>query len=200
MAYRLVVGLGNPGREYDGTRHNVGFEIVDLWAKRKQLKGQPSSEWTRCRYADALETKLDDGTILLKPQTYMNLSGEAIQDTIRWFKLEVGDLLVIVDDVALPLGRLRLRGDGSHGGHNGLKSVEQSLNTQNYARLRVGVDQPRPVTESGIRPDLADHVLGKFLKEEREVLEKVKDRAIEIIEICQNEGLQTAMNSGNQNI
>ena len=155
---KLVVGLGNPGRKYAGTRHNVGFEIVDVLAARHRLdwEGAPA-EAVMAKWRAA-------GALLVKPLTFMNLSGHAIGDLLRYYKIDVPDLLVVVDEAQLELGRLRARANGSAGGHNGLKSVIEQLGTEEFARLRVGVGR------GDSRRDLADHVLATFEVDERQVV------------------------------
>ena len=153
---KLVVGLGNPGRRYAGTRHNVGFDVLDLLAERHRL------EWESAP-AEALQAKWRPASVIaVKPLTFMNLSGVAIGELLRFYKIESPDLFVIVDDTNLELGRLRARPSGSAGGHNGLKSVIAALGTEEFARLRIGVGR------GDGRWDLADHVLAKFEPEERD--------------------------------
>ncbi len=147
---KLIVGLGNPGRKYAGTRHNVGFDVLDLLADRHRLEWESGP-------ADALVARWrSDGALLAKPLTFMNLSGFAVGDLLRFYKIDPVDMLVVVDDVNLELGRLRARAFGSAGGHNGLKSLIGQLGTTASARLRVGVGR------GDARRDLADHVLAKF--------------------------------------
>jgi PTH1 family peptidyl-tRNA hydrolase len=182
VLFPLVVGLGNPGREYDSTRHNFGYMVLDRWAT---VSG---AVWKTAKFRDASArlAQTEDGIRLLKPIDYMNRSGLAIGAAMRWLKLEPKDVLVVVDDVNLPLGHLRLRAKGSAGGHNGLKSVEQSLGTQEYARLRGGVG----AAEEG--RDLAGHVLGKFAVGEKEILEEMIVRALSVLQDCQSQGLEKA--------
>jgi PTH1 family peptidyl-tRNA hydrolase len=188
MAFRLVAGLGNPGPEYVRTRHNAGFWVLDRWA------AQEGVEWRPSRHADAMAAELPDGVLLLKPQTYMNASGEAVRDALAWRKWGVEELLVVVDDAALPLGRIRLRGSGSSGGHNGLRSVEGVLGTGNYARLRVGIGKPEG------QVGLHGHVLGRIGPEEETILQGVVERSIEVIKVCRSRGLEAAMTLGNKNL
>ena len=151
---KLVVGLGNPGREYRDTRHNIGFEVVDELARRwRRAACEP---WRRC--ADALVASAARGADVLvaKPQTFMNLSGEAVGGAAAFYKMEIGDVLVVVDEVALPLGRLRARARGSAGGHNGLKSIVAAPRHRRVSAAAVGVGRGDP------RRDLADHVLAPF--------------------------------------
>ncbi len=147
---KLIVGLGNPGRKYEGTRHNVGFAAVDL------LAGRHGVSWESAR-AEALIGKWRaENTLIAKPLTFMNLSGQAVLDLLQFYKIDPQDLLVIVDEAQLDLGRLRARPSGSSGGHNGLKSVIGVLGTENFPRLRIGVGR------GDARRDLGDHVLARF--------------------------------------
>ncbi len=147
---KLIVGLGNPGRKYAGTRHNIGFDVVDRVAERHRLDWQSAP-------AEALMAKWRvAGALVAKPLTFMNLSGHAVGDLLRFFKIDVADLLVVIDEVQLEIGRLRARPEGSAGGHNGLKSVIAQLGTEKFARLRIGVGR------GDARRDLADHVLAAF--------------------------------------
>jgi len=181
--FSLIVGLGNVGAEYDNTRHNVGFRILDQIAnrysgtfrKKKDLKGEIS----RFVVADATVT-------LLKPTTYMNLSGEAVRKTIDFFKVSTSSLLVITDDVDLPLGEIRLRSSGSSGGHNGLKSIEEQLASKDYYRLKIGVGRKVGVP-------LVDFVLGKFEPEEEKILKAVIDRAEGTVMAFVSNGYQGAL-------
>jgi len=183
---KLVVGLGNPGRKYVGTRHNVGFEIVDVLAERHRL------DWESAP-ADAVMAKWRGaGALLVKPVTFMNLSGHAIGDVLRYYKIEVPDLLVVVDEAQLELGRLRARANGSAGGHNGLKSVIEQLGTDQFARLRLGVGR------GDARRDLADHVLATFEADEREVVTEAIARAADAVETFVNEGIGPVMNKFNR--
>jgi PTH1 family peptidyl-tRNA hydrolase len=180
------VGLGNPGRRYAGTRHNVGFEIVDTLASRHGL------EWESAP-ADAMMAKWRSaGALLAKPLTFMNLSGHAIGDLLRYYKIDVPDLLVIVDEAQLELGRLRARERGSAGGHNGLKSVIEQLGTEDFPRLRVGVGR------GDGRRDLADHVLATFDRDERPIVEDTVGRAADAAAAFVAEGIGPMMNRFNR--
>ena len=183
--FKLIVGLGNPGPEYLFTRHNVGFLVLDAWADEED---EPFRD-ERARYSQF--TSLDSGERLVKPMTYMNESGKAIGAWLEWLKLTVSDLLVIVDDVALPMGQLRLRPEGSAGGHNGLKSIESHLGTDRYARLRCGVDAVPPGWA------LEKWVLSRFRPEEEDALGRMIRTARMAIETCQREGIAVAMNRFN---
>jgi PTH1 family peptidyl-tRNA hydrolase len=182
-SYQLIVGLGNPGRDYAETRHNVGFMIVD------RLAAKEGAEWRTEKRWDAHVARAG-ATWLLKPQTYMNLSGEAVTCLTGFYKIPASAVLVILDDMALPLGKLRFRANGSAGGHNGLQSVIDHLGTQSVARLRVGIGGADPGASVG-------HVLGRFREEERPVLNETLQRAMDAIECAQYEGLPTAMNRFN---
>ncbi len=183
---KLVVGLGNPGRQYAGTRHNVGFDVLNLLAERHRL------DWESAP-ADALIAKWRAASVLLaKPMTFVNLSGQAIGDLLRFYKIELPDLFVIVDDVNLELGRLRTRASGSAGGHNGLKSVIAAFGTEDFARLRVGVGR------GDARRDLADHVLAKFDPEERTIVAEAVGRAADAAELFVAEGVEPVMNRFNR--
>jgi PTH1 family peptidyl-tRNA hydrolase len=183
--YSLVVGLGNPGPEYLFTRHNVGFLVLDAWADEEGR----SFKDERGRYS--MMAALDSGERLVKPMTYMNDSGQAVAAWLSWLKLTVADLLVVVDDVALPMGQLRIRPEGSDGGHNGLKSVEKHLGTNRYARLRCGVDTVPPGWA------MERWVLSRFRSEEEEALGRMIRTARMAIECCQREGIAVAMNRFN---
>ncbi len=183
--YKLIVGLGNPGPEHLFTRHNVGFLVLDAWVDEE---GGVFHE-ERARFSKF--ASLDTGERLVKPMTYMNESGKAVAAWLEWLKLTVSDLLVVVDDVALPMGQIRLRPEGSDGGHNGLKSIEKHLGTNGYARLRCGVDAVPPGWP------LERWVLSRFRKEEEEALGQMIRTARMAIECCQREGIAVAMNRFN---
>ena len=183
--FPLVVGLGNPGEEYRRTRHNFGFDVLDLWA------GQEGIAWKRARFAHARTGQAAGGVWLVQPLSYMNLSGAVVADCLRWFKLPPERMLVVVDDVSLPLGRLRLRAAGSCGGHNGLRSIEAAVGTRGYPRLRGGVGAAEP------EKNLSRHVLERFSREEEQEADKMKQRAVEAIRVCETEGLEAAMSRVN---
>jgi PTH1 family peptidyl-tRNA hydrolase len=182
---KLIVGLGNPGAKYRGTRHNVGFAVADELARRRQVAFDSSP-------VEALVAKLRvaEPVLLAKPLTFMNESGEAVGALARYFKVEPVDLLVVVDEAQLPLGRLRLRASGSAGGHNGLKSVIAHVGTE-FPRLRIGVGRGDP------RWDLADHVLSRFEAEERDTADEAVSRAADAVETFLEEGIGPAMNRFN---
>ncbi len=184
----LIVGLGNPGEKYERTRHNVGFLVVDALAERlgvpvQKLKHRALTNTVRLAGQKAL---------LMKPVTFMNLSGEAVGDAARFYKLPPERVLVISDDTALPLGKLRLRKGGSAGGHNGLKSIIQHLGTDQFPRLRLGVgEKPRPDY------DMADWVLGRLQGEDWKAMEAAVDRAADAVEHVLAHGVDAAMNRFN---
>jgi len=184
----LIVGLGNPGRKYAGTRHNVGFEVVDVLAERFKVDWESAP-----RGVEALIARDRAGDILLvKPLTFMNLSGPAVLGLLQFYKIELPDLFVIVDDVNLELGRLRARAAGSAGGHNGLKSIIGALGSHEFARVRVGVGGGEP------RRVLADHVLGRFAPEERPIIAEAVTRTADAAELFIDQGIAPVMNRFNR--
>ncbi len=185
---KLIVGLGNPGTEYRDTRHNIGFMVVDALVDRWRVAG----EWREKFEALQIKTTVrDEPVIVVKPLTFMNLSGQAVQALAGFYKIEPADIFVVTDDVALPLGRLRARREGGAGGHNGLKSIIQSLATQAFPRVRVGVGRG-----DGQR-DLADHVLGRFGADERDTVSAAVLRAADATEMFLSEGIERVMNAFN---
>jgi peptidyl-tRNA hydrolase, PTH1 family len=186
---KLVAGLGNvPESRYGGTRHNVGFAVLDLLARRHDARWEPApvrAQQARWRHPDG-------AVWLLKPLTLMNLSGEAVGGAARYYRIPTSDLLIVCDDVNLPLGRLRARASGSEGGHNGLRSIADHLGASDYPRLRVGVGR------GDARRDLADHVLSRFDPDEREVVERAIGRAADAVEVWISEGLDRMMNEFNR--
>lgn len=179
---RLIVGLGNPGAEYENTRHNIGFMALDRMA-------HGVAEWKRERAWQAQIARVE-GVILCKPETFMNLSGRAVAAVARFYQVPTDSMLVVLDEMALPLGRLRLRPGGSAGGHNGMKSVMETMGTQEIARLRMGIGGAAP-------GDAVGHVLGKFRKDERTLVEEMLSRTEEATRMVQREGIQAAMNAFN---
>jgi len=183
---KLIVGLGNPGREYRETRHNVGFLVVDELAKRYRLEltigpSQVPETLVAKRYGPV-------PLLVAKPLTFMNRSGDSVAALMRYYEIGTADLLVVVDEAALPFGRLRARMRGSTGGHNGLKSMIERLGTAEFARLRLGVGRGDP------QRDLADHVLATFEPGERAELEGFIARAADAAEVFAEEGIETVMN------
>ena len=184
----LIVGLGNPGEKYDNTRHNAGFAVADELARR----GGFSIQRIKFKALTASAEIGGQGALVMKPTTYMNLSGEAVGEAARFYKLSPDHVLVISDDVDLPLGKLRLRTSGSAGGHNGLKSIIQHLGSDQFPRLKVGVGgKPHPDY------DLADWVLGKLAGEDKKLMDETVKRAADAIECLLKDGPQKAMNQFN---
>ena len=183
---KLVVGLGNPGRKYDGTRHNIGFDVVNLMASRHRL------DWEAAPAEALLARWRAASAVVVKPLTFMNLSGQAVGDLVRFYKIDLTDLLVVVDDVNLEVGRLRARPNGSAGGHNGLKSLIGLLGTDAFARLRVGVGR------GDARRELADHVLATFDSQERTIVAEAVGRAADAAELFVAEGIAPVMNRYNR--
>jgi len=185
---KLVAGLGNPEEGYRGTRHNVGFEVINELARRHELTFETSP-------VKAMQSRWrieGDLVLLAKPLTFMNLSGEAVAGLSRYYKIDLGDVLVVCDDVNLPLGRLRARATGSEGGHNGLRSIAELLGTTDYARLRIGVGR------GDARRDLADHVLARFEPEEKAGIEDAIARSADAVETWVRDGMAQMMNTFNR--
>mgnify|MGYP002777086594 CR=1 FL=1 len=185
---QLIVGLGNPGPKYDRTRHNVGFDLVDLLAQRWQI-----SLTEQKKFKGILGEGLGPGGSklrLLKPTTYMNNSGQAMRAVLDWYKLPPESVLVVYDDMDLPVGRLRMRLSGSAGGHNGMKSAIAHLGTQNFPRLRVGIGNAQQATGE---KDTVSHVLGKFAPQEAKIMAEVIPVAADAIEFALRQGVEKAM-------
>lgn len=185
MIPKLIIGLGNPEKKYDKTRHNIGFEAVDRLAQQWQLPWQENR-----RFQGLIAEGLSVGqqkTYLLKPLTYMNRSGQAARAVLDWYKIEPESTLVIYDEMDLPLGRLRLRLSGSAGGHNGMKSLIAHLGTPNFPRLRIGIGKSE-------EKETISHVLGKFSPQEWPIIESVLDLTTKAVEVSLKEGIEKAMN------
>jgi PTH1 family peptidyl-tRNA hydrolase len=183
---KVVVGLGNPGSRYDRTRHNVGFAVVDLLAEDSGV-GRSQTRFQ----ADVCEWRLgDDKVLLVKPQTFMNLSGQAVRQVMDFYQAPLENLLVVCDDINLHLGKLRFRARGTHGGHNGLRDIQAHLGTTQYARLRIGVGAP-PEDEA------IDHVLGRFRPSERPVINDAIRLAAQAVEAWIRNGIEACMNQYN---
>ena len=183
----LIVGLGNPGEAYKKTRHNVGFNIVQSLAKKHSFSFKHASNLI----GDVAQGQINGKKgLLLLPATFMNSSGDAVRRCIDYFKIALDRMMVVCDDVALPIGTLRMRSKGSSGGHNGLKSIEAHVLTQDYARLRVGVSSPG-------QEELADYVLGKFTQEESKTIQEMTEKAIEVLELWIAAGIAMAMKKAN---
>jgi peptidyl-tRNA hydrolase, PTH1 family len=180
---RLVAGLGNPGPEYAVTRHNIGFMVVD------QLASQFGSTWEKSTKWDALSAKCG-AVLLVKPMSFMNRSGDPLLAAVQFYKIKSCEILVVLDDFALPLGRLRLRARGGSGGHNGLESIIMQFGTEEIPRLRIGI---------GVAPHegSVDYVLSRFFDEEKPLVRPTIDRAVEAVKYAIDNGLVSAMNTFN---
>jgi PTH1 family peptidyl-tRNA hydrolase len=183
---KLIVGLGNPGSRYHGTRHNVGFAVVDLLAE-----GPHAGRFQTRFQAEVAELNEDGQKLLLvKPQTFMNLSGRSVRQLVDFYQLPLDELLVVCDDINLPLGKLRVRARGTHGGHNGLRDIQQHLGTTEYARLRLGVGAPP-------QEDAVDHVLSRFRPSERDAIDDAVRAAAQAVVVWAHQGVETCMNQFN---
>jgi len=187
MPIKMIVGLGNPGPRYAQNRHNVGFQIVD------ELAAQHGLSFDKRQFKALIASGRIDGqrVLLVKPQTYMNLSGEAVQPLVSYYKIELEDLMVVFDDMDLPVGVIRLRPFGGAGGHNGMKSIINRLGSNRFPRLRVGIGRPPG------RMDPAAYVLQDFSADEESLMAPVRDRAVQALETWLNSGIDAAMNAFN---
>ena len=183
----LIAGLGNPGREYKDSRHNVGFMVLGRLAERLGVTFSRVESRALMTKADYQSSRL----ILAKPQTYMNLSGQSVGALLRFYKLPLENLLVVYDDVDLPFGTIRMRPSGGSGGHKGMQSIIQTLTSQEIPRMRIGIERPPG------RMQAADYVLQDFSKEESEMLPEILDRAVDAALTFVTEGVETAMNQFN---
>ena len=181
----LVVGLGNPGKEYEGTRHNIGFEAIDYLSDKYNI------ELNREKFKGVFGEGFIKGkkVILLKPTTYMNLSGESIREVVNFYKISNEEVIVIYDDISLEVGRLRIREKGSHGGHNGIKSIIANLGTDVFPRVKIGVGAPKG--------NLVSHVLGKFSDDEVEILRETIKASSDAVSIMISKDTKEAMNKLN---
>jgi|TARA_B100000959_G_scaffold147149_1_gene154516 PTH1 family peptidyl-tRNA hydrolase len=186
---KLIVGLGNPGSKYNRTRHNVGFEVIDSIA-RQLASGEPA---TSKFDAVIIETRMDgEKVLLMKPQQFMNRSGQPIKQAISFYKADpTVDLLIVVDDIHLPCGSIRLKNNGTAGGHNGLSDITNHLGGDEWSRLRIGIDEPGVIPQS-------DYVLGKFTPEQREVIEPTLSRAVNAAITWIDCGIDETMNKFNE--
>ena len=181
---RLIAGLGNPGPEYAATRHNIGFMVLD------QLAAQSGSTWEKSSKWDALSTKCGS-VLLIKPMSFMNRSGHPLFAVAQFYKIEPQQILVVLDDLALPVGRLRLRARGGSGGHNGLESIIMQFGTEEIPRLRIGIGEAP-------REGSVDYVLNRFFDEEKPVVRSTIIRAVEALKCAIDKGLVSAMNTFNK--
>ena len=187
----IIVGLGNPTKEYEGTRHNVGFDVIDAIADKYNISVTERKHRAFCGSGMIAGRKV----ILVKPQTYMNLSGESVRGFVDFYKIDVEtELLVIFDDVSLDVGQLRIRKKGSAGGHNGIKNIIQHMGTSNFHRIKVGVgEKPKEY-------DLADYVLGHFSKAEKEMMLEGYQKSIQATEMILQDEIEAAMNQFNKKV
>ena len=184
----LIVGLGNPGAEYASTRHNVGFRVIDRLAERHRIDAKKSERRSLVGYGEIRGT----GVVLAKPQTFMNLCGESVEPLMRMLALRPQDVLVVYDEMDLPVGRLRIRLEGSAGGHNGIKSLIHHLRTDAFPRVRIGVGRP------GADAGAISHVLSKFNRDEIGPIQEAVERAADAVEVFIEERPEAAMNRFNQ--
>lgn len=184
-----IIGLGNPGPKYDGTRHNIGFETIDYIAEQNGI--WMSKLGFKALYGEGYVG--GEKVILVKPQTFMNLSGETVRVLREYYKLELNQLIVIHDDISMEIGKIRIREKGSAGGHNGLKSIIYQLQSDVFTRIKIGVGSPENPAY-----DIADYVLGHFTKEEIRILEQDIIRIEAVIPVLMREGVSAAMNALNQ--
>lgn len=169
---KLIVGLGNPGKEYENTRHNIGFSFVDFYLDKKGI----NEKWTKKFDGEYLEANINGEKVLfLKPLTFMNLSGNSVRKIMDYFDIDVDDILIVSDDLDLNVGNFKLKLNGSCGGHNGLRSIESSIGTSNYKRLKIGISK-------NIETDTKDYVLGNFSKEEKDTLKELFNNLVEVID------------------
>lgn len=183
---RVVVGLGNPGKQYHGTRHNVGFAVLDGLAQ------SPNAGRFQSRFSAQVAELVEGGekVLLVKPETFMNLSGRCVREVVEFYKVELSDLFVVCDDVNLPLGKLRVRSKGTHGGHNGLRDIQNHLGTTEYSRLRIGVG-------AAGEGELVDHVLGRFRPSEKPLIEDALILSIQAVAVWVQQGIDVCMNRFN---
>ena len=169
---KLIVGLGNPGKEYESTRHNVGFRLVDFYIN----KNDGNINWTSKFNGMIYETRIKNNKVIfLKPQTYMNLSGNAVRMVVDYYNIAIDDILIISDDLDLNIGNFKLRAGGSSGGHNGLKDIESKIGTSNYKRLKIGISKENDI-------DTKDYVLGKFSIKENSILNDLFENLCDVID------------------
>ncbi|MDJ0553198.1 MAG: aminoacyl-tRNA hydrolase [Microcoleaceae cyanobacterium MO_207.B10] len=188
---KLIVGLGNPEPKYDKTRHNIGFAAVDSIADTWHTSLSENRKF-KAEFGEGRGPKAEK-IGLLKPLTYMNRSGQAIRAVVDWYKLPPSSVLIIYDDMDLPMGRLRLRLSGSAGGHNGMKSAIAHLGTQEFPRLRIGIGKPKTATAETGDPNTIGHVLGKFSSQESQLMTQVLELVVEAVELSLKQGIEKAM-------
>ena len=182
----IIVGLGNPGKKYDATRHNIGFEAIDMLAKRNNIEVKKLKHKALCGEGTIGGNKV----LLVKPNTFMNLSGQSLLDIVQFYKVDPKNIVVLYDDIDIPVGTLRIREKGSSGTHNGMKSIIYLLQTDQFPRIRIGVGKPQ-------FGDLADYVLGRFPKEEIPTMLETLERASQAVETLVKDGIAVSMNRYN---
>ena len=182
---KLIVGLGNPGKKYEHTRHNMGFDVVDLFSDNNQIDIDKEA----FKGLVGRGKVFDEDVYILKPQTYMNLSGESVSELVNYFKIELDDIIVVYDDMALPVGKIRLRPSGSSGGHKGMQNIIDHLHTDNIKRIRIGIGEPIY--------DTIDYVLSKPLKEEMPLVDEAIKNASEALKVILKDNFEKAMNKFN---
>ncbi|NEO53188.1 MAG: aminoacyl-tRNA hydrolase [Okeania sp. SIO3B5] len=188
---QLIVGLGNPEPKYEKTRHNIGFAAVDTIANVWQVSLSENRKF-KAEFGEGRGIK-SDKIYLLKPLTYMNRSGQAVRAVLDWYKLKPNSVLIIYDDMDLPMGRLRLRLSGSAGGHNGMKSAIAHLGTQEFPRLRIGIGKPKNAGAESRDPNTIGHVLGKFSPTESQLMTQVLKLVVDVVELSMRQGIEKAM-------
>ncbi|MDY6911853.1 MAG: aminoacyl-tRNA hydrolase [Chloroflexota bacterium] len=192
---KLIVGLGNPGRAYADSRHNFGFQCVNLFARNQSIEFAKRQSKARIGFGEIAGEKV----LLAKPGTYMNLSGESVAPLVRYYRIDLADLLVVYDDLDFTLGKIRIREGGGSGGHNGMKSIINRLGSQEFPRIRVGIGPIEDDEPSGVLQEIRtpNYVLGHFTAEEKAVVDEVCPRVAEAIDCILTEGIATAMNKYN---
>ena len=191
---KLIIGLGNPGRSYSKNRHNIGFACLNHFARRQGIRLDKKRGQARTGIGEV------DGTqvVIARPQTYMNLSGQAVSRLVKKFNVGLGDLIVIHDDLDLPLGKIRIRQGGGSGGHKGVDSIISELGSQDFIRIRLGISRPTENANEISEADIIKYVLGDFTPEEKKTISQIIPEVSEAILCLLTEGLEAAMNSYNQ--
>jgi PTH1 family peptidyl-tRNA hydrolase len=194
---RLIIGLGNPGRQYAITRHNIGFMLIDLLANTFRASSLPANKWSQLRRANIRGEQV----LLVQPQTYMNRSGIAVKEVVDQYQTSPEHLIVIYDDLDLEVGRLRIRSRGGHGGHKGVESIIEHLETNEFTRLRFGIGRPQAEGSQQARPDrnhVVDYVLEPFQQDEQKIITETMGRSVDAIVLILNDQIDRAMNLYNR--
>ena len=190
---KLIVGLGNPGKSYANNRHNIGFQCIDYFARLHVIR----FDKRKCQSRVGIGKLREERIVLAKPETFVNLSGLAVDCLINKYIHSLKDLLVICDDMDLPLGKIRLRSNGGGGGHNGMRSIISALGAEDFSRIKVGIGRPQDEVATIDRDIIVDYVLGDFLEYEKEIVKRAVDRVAEVIDCCFTHGTEEAMNRFN---